>query len=209
MAYSSPMTAVTGATFTAAQFNVYVRDNLNAIWVGTTAGDIDYYSAATVKTRLAKPALTSYLYNSTSGVPAWGSLVGAINISSIAPLAPSGTYSSTSYTDITGATANIVTTKTCTIIMMASGTIAITSGTPADSYTQPVIDGTAPASDNGASFQTLSSTLNPVSNFTVIHRKSGVAAGTITCKLQAKVIPTGGALINYPPCVLFIMAVEE
>ena len=207
MAYSSPMTAVTGATFTAAQFNVYVRDNLNAIWVGTTAGDIDYYSAATIKTRLAKPAVTSYLYNSTSGVPAWGSLVGAINISSIAPLAPSGTYSSTSYTDITGATADIVTTKTCTIIMMASGTLAVTSGTVADIYTQPVIDGTAPASDDGASFQALAAGVT--SSYTVIHRKAGVAAGTITCKLQAKVIPIGGTLINYPPCVLFIMAVEE
>lgn len=29
MAWSSPMTAVAGATFTAAQFNQYVRDNLN------------------------------------------------------------------------------------------------------------------------------------------------------------------------------------
>lgn len=29
MAWSAPMTAVSGATFTAAQFNLYVRDNLN------------------------------------------------------------------------------------------------------------------------------------------------------------------------------------
>lgn len=31
MAWSAPMTAVAGATFTAAQFNQYVRDNLNAV----------------------------------------------------------------------------------------------------------------------------------------------------------------------------------
>lgn len=40
MAWSSPMTAVANATFTAAQFNTYVRDNLSATApaLATTAG---------------------------------------------------------------------------------------------------------------------------------------------------------------------------
>lgn len=42
MAWSAPMTAVAGATFTAAQFNQFVRDNLNATStaLATTASQI-------------------------------------------------------------------------------------------------------------------------------------------------------------------------
>lgn len=70
MAFTSPMTAVTGVTFTAAQFNTNVRDNLNAIWVGTTAGDVEYYSSATAKARVALGANGSIMYV-TSSAPAW------------------------------------------------------------------------------------------------------------------------------------------
>jgi hypothetical protein len=50
MAWSSPMTAVTGNVFTAAQFNQHVRDNLNttAPAVATTAGGIIVTTAANV-----------------------------------------------------------------------------------------------------------------------------------------------------------------
>lgn len=70
MAFTSPMTAVTGNTFTAAQFNTNVRDNLSAIWVGTTAGDMDYYTGSTAKSRLAIGAAGSLL-RSTGSAPAW------------------------------------------------------------------------------------------------------------------------------------------
>lgn len=48
MAWSSPMTAVAGATFTAAQFNQYVRDNLNMTSpaLATAAGQIFVSTAA-------------------------------------------------------------------------------------------------------------------------------------------------------------------
>lgn len=70
MAFTSPLTAVSGATFTAAQFNTNVRDNLNAIWVGTTAGDMDYYSSSTAKSRVAIGANGSYL-SSNGSAPGW------------------------------------------------------------------------------------------------------------------------------------------
>lgn len=73
MAFTSPMTAVTGATFTAAQFNTNVRDNLNAIWVGTTAGDMDYYSGASAKTRVAIGSAYTF-WKSNGSAPAWGNL---------------------------------------------------------------------------------------------------------------------------------------
>lgn len=53
MGFNNGFTAVVGATYTAAQYNTYVRDNFTAIWVGTTAGDMEYYTSATAKTRLA------------------------------------------------------------------------------------------------------------------------------------------------------------
>lgn len=48
MAWSSPMTAVAGATFTAAQFNQFVRDNLNmtAPALASAAGQIFVSTAA-------------------------------------------------------------------------------------------------------------------------------------------------------------------
>jgi len=53
MAFDNTFTAVVGATYTAAQYNTYTKGNFTAIWVGTTAGDIDYYTGASAKARLA------------------------------------------------------------------------------------------------------------------------------------------------------------
>jgi len=67
----APARAVTKtATYTAAQYNTYTRDNFTAIWVGTTAGDLDYYTGATAKARLAIGVSGSYLASNGS-VPSW------------------------------------------------------------------------------------------------------------------------------------------
>lgn len=52
MAFDNSFTAVTGATYTAAQYNTYTKGNFTAIWVGTTAGDMEYYASSTSKSRL-------------------------------------------------------------------------------------------------------------------------------------------------------------
>lgn len=70
MSFNNGFTAVTGATYTAAQYNTYVRDNFTAIWVGTTAGDIDYYSSSTAKTRLAIGTAGQMLLSNGSA-PTW------------------------------------------------------------------------------------------------------------------------------------------
>lgn len=70
MSFNNGFTAVTGATYTAAQYNTYVRDNFTAIWVGTTAGDLDYYTSATAKTRLAIGTAGKILM-STGSAPSW------------------------------------------------------------------------------------------------------------------------------------------
>ena len=70
MAYSSGFTAVTGATYTAAQYNTNTRDNFTAIWVYTTAGDIAYATGATTLARLGIGAAGAIL-KSTGSAPAW------------------------------------------------------------------------------------------------------------------------------------------
>jgi len=56
MAFDNSYTAVTGATYTASDYNTYTKGNFSAVWVGTTAGDLDYYTSATAKSRLALTA---------------------------------------------------------------------------------------------------------------------------------------------------------
>jgi len=73
MAWSAPFTAVLGATITAASHNTGYRDNLNAIWVYTTAGDMSYASSATALARLAVGADDTVL-RSTGTAPSWGNL---------------------------------------------------------------------------------------------------------------------------------------
>ncbi len=73
MAYTAGFTAITGATFTAAQYNTNVRDNFSAIWAYTTAGDIVYASSATALARLGIGASGKYL-KSTGSAPSWADL---------------------------------------------------------------------------------------------------------------------------------------
>jgi hypothetical protein len=69
MAYSSMTTRAAGYVVKAAtDWNVMIA-NFNAIWVGTTAGDLDYYTSATAKSRLAL-TVGGLLYGGASA-PAW------------------------------------------------------------------------------------------------------------------------------------------
>lgn len=70
MSFNNGFTAVTGATYTAAQYNTYVRDNFTAIWVGTTAGDLEYYTSSTAKARVAIGTAGKILMSNGSA-PTW------------------------------------------------------------------------------------------------------------------------------------------
>jgi len=72
MAFNNSFTAVTGATYTAAQYNTYTRDNLTAVWVYTTAGDFAYATSATTLNRLGLTAAYDILQiNAGVTAPAW------------------------------------------------------------------------------------------------------------------------------------------
>ena len=74
MAYTALPTVATGDTLTAAQWNLWVKDNLSSLWPGTAAGDIDYYDSATTKAKLAKPSVDAVLKSTSAGVPSWDAL---------------------------------------------------------------------------------------------------------------------------------------
>lgn len=69
MAFDNSYTAVTGATYQASDYNTSTKGNFTAIWVGTTAGDMDYYTSATAKSRLA--LVTGGLLYGGATAPVW------------------------------------------------------------------------------------------------------------------------------------------
>lgn len=74
MAFSAPYTFTALELLTAAKMNA-IQANISAIWVGTTAGDVDYYTSSTGKTRLAIGTAYQFLQvNAGATAPAWGGL---------------------------------------------------------------------------------------------------------------------------------------
>lgn len=73
MAFGTVPLVATSDSWTASQHNTYLRDNMAAIWVGTTAGDTDYYTSATAKSRLAI-GTANQIMRSTGSAPAWADL---------------------------------------------------------------------------------------------------------------------------------------
>lgn len=72
MAFNSVPTVSNGDSWSAAQHNTYIKDNFAAVWVGTTAGDIDYYTSASAKSRLAKPSPAGeYYLGHNNTAPVW------------------------------------------------------------------------------------------------------------------------------------------
>jgi hypothetical protein len=75
MSFNNSFTAVTGATYTAAQYNTHTRDNFTAVWVYTTQGDLAYASGATTLSRLGIGSAYQFLQvNAAGDAPVWGGL---------------------------------------------------------------------------------------------------------------------------------------
>jgi len=73
MAFTTPYTFTALETLTAAKMNA-IQSNISAIWVGTTAGDTDYYTSSTAKSRLAIGSAYQKLFvNGAGTAPVWGS----------------------------------------------------------------------------------------------------------------------------------------
>lgn len=205
MSFNNAYTAVTGATYTAAQYNTHTRDNFNAIWVYTTAGDIAYATGATALNRLAIGANNTTVLMPASGAPSWShspAIKGVLHAEASVYWTGEITKTGTTFTDITSASVDIVITQTCTIRMHAEGHFA--SGTEGNRSTvQGSIGGTVdPQSDDTKPWTT-----NGVYvAYGYVYKRAGVPAGTITCKMQYK--GGGGAVYHNSGRILVEAFVE-
>ena len=192
MSFTSLPLLTTGDWIDAAWGNTYWRDNLAAVWPYDADGQLAYsVSPNGALSRLSKPSVDSVLKNTSAGVPSWlalNQLKGALHASAKVDFYPNGqTTTSASYVDVTGGTVNIVTTVTCTILMysygmIANGTIGIST------HVRGVIGGTADTPTNSLALP-YTSQGNYVP-YGYLYRRTGVAAGTIACKMQFR---TGNA----------------
>lgn len=171
MAWSAPMTAIAGATFTAAQFNQYVRDNLNQtapalataasqLFVSTGANAIAARTPATARVDTSQStALTSYVDLATVG-PALTATTGTIAIIMFAA-------------EVANATANSL--AKCSVAVSGATTVA--------------------ASDNW----TLSFDGNAAGNFSraaMIHVFTGLTQGSNTFTMKYAVGSSTGTFKN-------------
>lgn len=79
MAWTTPRTWTIGELVTKAVMDTHVRDNLNAIWIGTTAGDMAYWTGAAARARLGIGA-GGTLMRSTGSAPSWATLQGILGV---------------------------------------------------------------------------------------------------------------------------------
>jgi len=159
MAWSSPMTAVAGATFTAAQFNQYVRDNLNATApaLATAASQIPVSTGANA-IAMRTPASSSVAASQSTAVQ--------------------------TYTDLaTPGPALTTTTGTIAIVLFAAGMANNTNNSL--TCTSVAVSGASSVAANDAWMASLDG--NQAGNFSRIggvHVFTGLTAGSNTFTLK-------------------------
>jgi hypothetical protein len=199
MAYTTVPTVATGDTWSAANHNTYIKDNFAAVWPGTTAGDMDYYTSATAKSRLAIGTSGTVL-TSSGTAPQWSATSALTNtpgsVHAVGWIETGAGSAGASYTDVVSVT--LTTTKTCTIIAMASVNMN-SSGASKYSYVRLSIDGTTNPSGNNVGMTYGTSVQNADTN----SQKTGTTAGSKVVKVQvsadaaATTTIVGGSLIAF------------
>lgn len=191
MSYTSGFTAVSGATFTAAQYNTNVRDNFSAIWVYTTPGDIAYATAANQLGRLAKgTALQLLRMNSGETAPEWWTL--DINKVKADTFSNETSYSVTDLAatrDMPNSSKNITVDVTSTIVVVG---IAVMYGQGTYGFFRPYfnINGV----DVGAAY--VSQHYYQINNYDTV-TMIGIATGVPAGSRKIKIRETGGPGCTY------------
>lgn len=221
--FPTPRVWTAGERVSAAKMNE-ISTALAVLFPYAAGGDIAYRDpAGAYLTALSKPAGLGLLQNSAAGIPSyltggsalqvlrknaanngyeWAGVAGLHAKATADYNASEQNISATSYQDITNATVNIVTTKTCTIVMHAYGVMAVNfAGNRA--FVQAVIGGTG-SGDTGAP-HTSSPYYVP---FAINYYRTGISAGTVTCKLQGKA-NAGGNVGIFERGRIIVMAFEE
>lgn len=180
MAFTNPVTWVVGQLVTAALMNEQVRDNLIAIWKGTTAGDLDYYTGADAKARLPIGDPGQVLRVAAGGAsPEWGSGV----IAGMVQRTSEFSTASASFVDVTSVSFTLSLPSACTVLVMASGSMRIgVAGNEA--HFRAMVDGVGDGSYSMVSAYDAGDLGWKPLGYTYL--KTGVGAGTRTIKAQLR-----------------------
>jgi hypothetical protein len=189
-----------GELVTVSMMNQQIRDNGNAIWVGTTAGDMDYYTGATGKARLPIGTAGQILkVNAGATAPEWKTGTGLSCYASFTGGSVAG-GTQTTWTDIALATVNIVVPHTVTLFAIAVGLATMSS--VGNGEIRWMLDTTGQIGANTGSANV------PISDtFTILGVKTGVTAGTKTCKLQYQV--SSGDTLGVSSIAGFVLGFAE
>ena len=132
MAFTTVPAVVTGQAYLASDYNTYVKDNLNTLNAGTTAGDMVYWTAATTPTRLAI-GTSGHILTSNGTAPTWAH---PDVVHSTGGVTAYGTQSTTSVSPVTVSSMGftISTTRKCDILVTGSacGLTSDTTGSDGD-----------------------------------------------------------------------------
>lgn len=176
MSYTTVPSVVTGQTYSAANYNTYVKGNLDALWVYSTAGDIAYATGAAALARLGIGAANRLLVSNGS-MPTWVALASILTaqkqVSSI-----STDTSSTTFVDIANATITLTLAVKSTILLFATASLVSVAG--AIETIKAVVDGV----DQTESVNELTAGKDVQWSYLAISTE--VAAGSRVVKLQYK-----------------------
>lgn len=206
MAFTSPITAVTGNTILDTDWNGSMRDNLKALWPFLQAGDLAYAASPTALARLAAPSVPSILKGTSAPAFSWLPLnsIVALHDKKTVDFAHDQEISGSSWVDITGAAVTLILTTTCTVIVLAC--ITGYNTTTGDNfiystYVDGVID---PAAGYGSVNTTGSAARNEACP--LVTYATGITSGSRIVKLVGK---GGGATNHYTQGRLIALAFVE
>ncbi len=188
MGITTVPSAITGQTLSAADWNTQVRDNINGIWVLTTAGDMLYATGASAAARLA--LVTGGVLYGGASAPAW--LAAGANHTFLKSNGSSPEYAPLVYRR-QGGNASVWTssgvtdyTPTKTLIQAGAKDVTVTAGVGTQAVTYPVAFSERPLifmsinANSGAIAYVwaLSWTDDTTSGFTIHVKFSGSFTGT-------------------------------
>ena len=183
---STVPTVANGDSWSASQQNTYLRDNIEALWPYTTAGDIAYASAANQLSRLAKPSVDSVLKHTIGGVPSWVALThlkGTLHDVKMANFVPGGQVFSSTWADISGATVTLSLEVTCKVLVYASVTGYNGSGGRVF-WVRAMVDGVGDSGNVPLNATLVSGARNEALPY--FYTTGSVAAGSRIVKLQCQ-----------------------
>ena len=186
MARTAWPTVSSSQLWTAANFNLYGRDNDQAYWPYLAAGDIAYGATSTTLAKLGIGENGAVL-TSTGSALSWtgkNQTSGMISFKSKTDYAPGQTFSST-WADITGATVTLTITGSATYTVLVLATVT-GYNTAAGSYfsIRSMVGGVADA--NPAYQANSGATINRNEAMLYSYYATGVAAGSVIVKLQCQ-----------------------